>query len=610
MNHNSKLDRIWREVWQPPDRRPPWAWAEEHIASIPYSPIPGRFRSQNSPWLREPLEALVDPSIRLVSIIAAIQCGKTSVGELGISYIIANLPGPALWLDQTDEDARDQSESRLQKLFDECPAIRSLYPRDRHKKRNATIHFRNGMTLWILGAHNRTNLQRRSIRWLIGDECWRWPQGHMAEAEARVTAFGWLGKCLFMSQAGEEGDDTHRKYETTDQRDWTFACPRCSLRQPFKWENIEWSKSARDEHNNWDYEEVKRTTVLVCEGCGNHFEDTDRTRRELNATGRFVATNPKAASENVGFHWNALTAMGWGRLAELYLRAKAVSRQGDFSLLKQFYQKRLAIPWREFTEDYKLEIERTGYRKGELWENEAALDKSGRIVPGPYEANAVSAPLRILTIDVQMDHMFAVIRSWAADGSSRLLWSERLLTFEDVRSLQERFSIHPNLVFIDAGYSAYEVYRHCADNGWTALIGDSRPTFNHRTRDGRSIHRFYSPRRKVVLDRNRVCSVFYWSNLNCKDILARLRRNQRPENGATWEVPDDIDDDYLGQMESEHRIKDGNRWLWKQIGSRPNHFWDCESMQIVAAVMLKIIGREFSASDAPKEEAQGESRED
>jgi hypothetical protein len=33
-------------------------------------------------------------------------------------------------------------------------------------------------------------------------------------------------------------------------------------------------------------------------------------------------------------------------------------------------------------------------------------------------------------------------------------------------------------------------------------------------------------------------------------------------------------------------------------------------MQIVAAVMLKIIGREFSASDAPKEEAQGESGED
>jgi phage terminase large subunit GpA-like protein len=69
--------------------------------------------------MREPMEALVDPKIRVVSIIASIQSGKTSVGELGLAHIIANHPGPTLWLDQTDDDAKDQSESRLQKLFDE-----------------------------------------------------------------------------------------------------------------------------------------------------------------------------------------------------------------------------------------------------------------------------------------------------------------------------------------------------------------------------------------------------------------------------------------------------------------------------------------------------------
>lgn len=598
----SKLDGIWREVWQPPDRRPPWAWAEEHIGSIPYSPVPGRFRSDNSPWLREPLEALVDPAVRVVSIIAAIQCGKTSVGEIGISFIIANLPGPALWLDQTDEDAKDQSESRLQKLFDECGPVRALYPRDRHKKKNSTIHFRNGMTLWILGAHNKTNLQRRSIRWLVGDETWRWPPGHMAEAEARVTAFGWLGKCLFMSQAGEEGDDTQRKFETTDQRVWTFQCPHCALRQPFKWENVEWSKSARNEHDEWDYEEVKRTTVLQCEGCNHNFEDSDRTRRELNATGRFVASNPRAASENVGFAWNALCAMSWGRLAEMYLRAKLVARQGDFSLLKQFYQKRLAIPWRETAEDYKLEIERTGYRRGELWEQEAAFDKNGHIVPGPYDPATVSAPLRVLTVDVQMDHLWCVVRCWSANGSSRLLWNERLLTFDDIATLQERFAIHPNLVFLDAGHAAYEVYRQCSERGWIALIGDRRATFVHRTRAGKQIHRFYSPRRKVVLTANKSCSVFYWSNLNIKDILGRLRRNQRAENGPTWEVPDDIDDNYLAQMESEHRVNENGKWIWKKIGNRPNHLWDCECMQVVSAVMLKLIGREFSGHGEATEE--------
>ncbi|MCX6879001.1 MAG: phage terminase large subunit family protein [Verrucomicrobia bacterium] len=86
--------------------------------------------------------------------------------------------------------------------------------------------------------------------------------------------------------------------------------------------------------------------------------------------------------------------------------------------------------------------------------------------------------------------------------------------------------------------------------------------------------------------------MFYWSNLNIKDTLARLRRNQDRDNGPVWEVPDDIDEEYLAQMESEHRIKKNGRWLWEQIGSRPNHLWDAECFQVVAATMLKIIGCE------------------
>jgi phage terminase large subunit GpA-like protein len=542
--------------------------------------------------MREPMEALVDPRIRIVSVIAAIQSGKTSVGELGLAHIIANNPGPTLWLDQTDDDAKDQSESRLQKLFDECAPVRALYPANRHKKRVATIHFANGMTLWVLGAHNKTNLQRRSIRWLIGDETWRWPQGHMAEAEARVTAFGWLGKCLFLSQGGEDDDDTHRKHETTDMREWTFACPHCRHRQPFKWEQIEWSKDARDETGQWDFQRVRDTATMQCVSCRFIFEDTDRVRRELSLTGKYVVTNPNAPRENAGFHWNALCAMSWGRLAELYLRAKAAARMGDTTLLQQFYQKRLALPWREYMEDYRLEITPGGYLRGESWDGEAGVDSAGRIIPPGLPS---VCPLRILTVDCQLDHLFLVARAWAADGSSRLIWNERVLTFTDVATVQERFGVHPSLVFVDAGHATYDVYRECAARGWTALMGDKRATFTHKVKGRKAVERFYSPRRKVVLGRGQSCSVFYWSNLNIKDTLARVRRNQNPDNGPVWEVPDDIDEDYLAQMESERRVRRNGRWMWEQIGSRGNHYFDCEAMQMAAATMLKIIGREASA---------------
>jgi phage terminase large subunit GpA-like protein len=598
------LDGIWRDAWRPPDRSPPWLWAHRHIAAIPYSPIPGRFRIENSPHIREPLEAIVDPAVRQVCILASVQSSKTTAAELALCYVIANLPGPTLWLNETDDDAKDQAESRLHKLFEECEPVTRLFPRDRHKKRTATIHFANGMTLWVLGAHNKTNLQRRSIRWIFADECWSYPQGHMAEAEARVTAFGWLGKCIWMSQGGEEGDDFDRKFGTTDMREWTFECPHCHTRQPWSWEQIEWSKTARDENGEWDFAEVRRTAAMRCVSCNFYFDDSDRVRRELNTTGRFVAQNLRAAKENVGFHWNSLSTMSWGALAELYLRAKAIARRGDISTLKQFWQKRMAQPWREYEEDYKLEITRGGYRKGELWEDEAGVNARGQIVAAPYEPGDIVAPLRILTVDCQMDHVFAVVRSWSATGSSRLIWNERLLTFEDVDALQARFDVHPSLVFLDAGYATYDVYRECAKRGWVALMGDRRATFVHRTRSGKSVQRFYSPRRKVVLGHNRHCFVHYFSALNIKDALARVRRNQNPERGGTWEVPSDIEDDYLTQMEGEQRVKKSGKWLWERIGKRPQHFFDCEVMQVCAATMLKLIGAE-SELTPPVESDQG-----
>lgn len=587
-----KLLELYSAAWQPPDHRPPWQWCEEHIASIPYSPMPGRFRSDNSPHIRAVMEAIVDPRVKLVSIIAAVQASKTTAPELTLCYIIANLPGPTLWLDQTDEDAKDQSESRLQKLFDECAPVRTLYPPDRHKKRNTTIHFANGMTLWILGAHNKTNLQRRSIRWLIGDETWRWPEGHMAEAEARVTAFGWLGKCIFLSQGGEEDDDTHRKFAATDMREWTFACPKCGERQPFEWEHIEWAQDCKDADDQYDFEKVRASTVLECAHCGHQIPDSDENRKRLNATGEFVPQNPNASKENVGFHWNSLATMSWGKLAELYLRAKQAARRGDTSLLQQFYQKRLALPWREYVEDFKVEIATSGYLMGDDWDEEGGIDSKGRVVAAPFPEGSQVIPLRFLTVDCQMDHFFLVVRSWSAEGASRLRWCDRVLTWEDIETAQAKHGVHDSLVFVDAGYNSYEVYRQCARRGWTALMGDQKATFLHRVAQGKKVERFYSPVRKIFISRGQVCRMHYWSNLNIKDILARLRRNQNPAEGATWEVPENVPEDYLAQMESEQRIKKNTKWVWEQIGSRPNHLWDCESMSVAAAVMLKVVGRE------------------
>lgn len=367
-------------------------------------------------------------------------------------YIVANFPGPCLWLSQTDADAKDQAEARLHKLFSECDAVKKLFPADRHKKKTQTVFFSNGMTLWVLGAHAKSNLQSRSIRWLIGDETWQWPSGHMQQAEARVTAFGWLGKCIFLSQGGTENDDTHRKFETTDMREWEFKCPKCGKYQPYKWSNIEWDKKYRDGGGQIDFAKVRSSVRLVCEFCKHEIADSDANRKLLNSSAKFVPQNPNAPATKAGFHWNSLASMSWGELAEMYLRAKESCRRGDMEDLKNFYQKRLALPWGDLEEDFTLDISPSGYRMGDDWESEAAVGVKGAILPPPHE-NKNRVRLRFLTVDVQMDHFYAVVRSWACDASSRLVYCAKLQTWEDVEILQNRFGVFPQLVFVDAGYA-------------------------------------------------------------------------------------------------------------------------------------------------------------
>ena len=54
-----------------PDRRPPWRWCEEHVYVDDSSPMPGKWRSDFSPWVRAVMEDFADNNIKDI----AVQCG-------------------------------------------------------------------------------------------------------------------------------------------------------------------------------------------------------------------------------------------------------------------------------------------------------------------------------------------------------------------------------------------------------------------------------------------------------------------------------------------------------------------------------------------------------
>ncbi len=275
----------------------------------------------------------------------------------------------------------------------------------------------------------------------------------------------------------------------------------------------------------------------------------------------------------------------------------------------------------------------SGYEPQDVWEDEGGFHRTGKIElrveleeqqetaqraeeeralkedRPSRKVNVYKGALRMASIDVQKGYFYLLIRSWSPEGSSRLLHWQKVGTYDEIKRICDDWGVLPRLTLVDAGYDAYGkkakdgvgVYAACSRFGWTALMGEGRKqNFRHTVpirENGRvvrkPIDRFYSPVTKVSIDGNRTARRIYWSNLNVKDVLNAVRSNQDPDQGATWDVYDGVDEEYLRQMESEIRIFEKGQWRWVPVGSHSNnHLWDCEAMQIVGALMLKIIGKE------------------
>ena len=150
----------------------------------------------------------------------------------------------------------------------------------------ATIHFANGMTLWVLGAHNKTNLQRRSIRWLVGDETWRWPHGPHGRGRGAGHRIRVAGQ-VPLHEPGRRGGRRHPP-QVRDHRPARVDL-RVPALPPAPAVQVGAASSGARTPGTSSASGISRrcgdTTAMRCESCNHYFEDSDRTRRELNATG-------------------------------------------------------------------------------------------------------------------------------------------------------------------------------------------------------------------------------------------------------------------------------------------------------------------------------------
>jgi len=588
------FERKLRSVLAPDPHRDPVAWLEHHVKSIPYSPQSGPFRIKNSPWLAEPLRALVDPEVQEIAVLGSVQMGKSWVTEAASCLIPLLAPGPTLMLQDIDRNADDWLNTRLRVLWESIPAVKNLIGPEGIPKKGA-INFKTN-SAWVLGANNERNLQRRSIRYILGDEVWQWGNGSIKEALARTTAFKWQSKTVFVSQGGTEGHDWAEFWKTTDQRVWTFACPDCGHRQEYKWTSLKFPETALTT-TGWDLNQVRAGVIYICEKCSSELKDTNAVRTRLNSTGAYVATNPRAPKERRGYNFNALCSqwgLSWGDLAvECIEASRAYDERGDTVARQEFKTKRLAQHWQEEADEIKIEETVGEYKLGDPWPDEAKFINGKPVTgialpPDPLNQKEL-VRCRFLSVDVQKRGFYYTIRSWDAQGKSRLVACGYVFAWSELADVQKKHDVHPFNVFVDCGDQKDEVLAACGARGWNATRGDQRNEFAWKIRlpSGmtKTEYRPYSPAIIETSGQKRV-KVFYYSNLRFKDTLSTLIRRGRHTRAQ------DVPQEYLAQMQSERRtITSGGKPIWEQIGDRPNHFFDTECIGLLPAMAYKLTGR-------------------
>lgn len=598
-NALSALDG-WARGWELPDRRPIPEWARQHVKLGGGYARQGSFDIETCRHLIEPFAAVQDDAVREVTCRAAIQTLKTILVELSSLWIIANKPGPIMWTQQDDDSAKEHTKGRYRGLLRSCEPVARLLPRSKHDTGTQEIYF--GDFYLLINGANLNNLQSKSIRWKLNSECWLWKQGLLTHARRRVSAYArdGISKIINESQGSFDGDDFDKLWHEGTCEEWSVACFGCGEVHPLRFFGrmrsdpeahacVVWDRDAKKADGKWDEGRVRQSVRWKCPSCGHEHANSGETRVRWNAEGRYSAPRADADPRHRSFTWNALIAEDMAQLAIEFLGASAYKERGILQPLKDFYMQRLALPWREEKDEQgKVEV---------LTLSEYTL---ADISEKPTEKIAGEA-LRVMTIDRQRDHFWAIVRAWAFDGSSRLLWRGRLHTVEQAEEIRSKYGVEPQMCFEDAQYSTDSVYQDCVRFGWTALHGSGEDSFPHLLRGGRKVFRYYTTVKSTQVPGG-YARYLFWASDPVKDQLAGLLAGKSYPFG----LPADAGEEYARQMRGEAKreriVKKTGRseWRWVKVGA--NHYWDCEAMGVAVAIAMQILPSPDGETLKPEDE--------
>jgi phage terminase large subunit GpA-like protein len=352
LSANEKIYRAIARALEPRRHLSVSEWADENrILSSKSSPEPGKWRTDRTPFLREPMDCFSTRSnVKEVVLKFCIQIGKSEVISNVTGYQMVNNPSPIMIAFPAEVSLTKFLNKKLNPLVEECKAVKDVLTSTASRESSNTKTFKDflGGQLSLEHAGSPDRLKSESIKIMLVDEMDSFSQNINVDDSVdlllgRLSAFESTYKILFAGSPDlEETSRIDALFIDSDQRKFYVPCPHCNHEQPLEFEGLHWNKLNPS------------VVVYVCRQCEGHIEEHHKT--EMLEKGRWVAENPKHKHRR-GYELNALyhpigLGIGWVKLVDMWLKA-----QGDEAKKKTFTCDRLARAYiNESMKKVKLEM--------------------------------------------------------------------------------------------------------------------------------------------------------------------------------------------------------------------------------------------------------------
>ena len=332
----------------PPDDLTVTEWAEKNRRlSAESAAEPGPWRTERTPYLREPMNAWTDPKVRHIVMVAASQVGKSEFLNNCIGYVIDQDPGSILFVHPTTIDAKEYSKLRIAPMIRDCPTLRAKVAEVKSRDSGNTILQKTypGGILTMCGSTEAHALASKPIRYVLGDERDRWATSAGNEGDpwglamARQTTF-------YNAKSGEVSTPTVKNasaieasFSTGTMERWKSCCPHCGKYHEINWTDIRFDY---DENLIAGHKTYKvRNIYYVCPSCACVSTELQMKR----APARWEAENPDAYEQGTRSFWLNAFVSQWATWESIIL--KYLNAIGNTKKMQVVYNTCFGLLWED-----------------------------------------------------------------------------------------------------------------------------------------------------------------------------------------------------------------------------------------------------------------------